>query len=168
MTETIRIPIQGMSCASCVKSIETVLADTAGVESVSVNLATSSGSVTYDSELTTPLALAAAINSIGYEARLPDDSIAHDNKHQHGDEEEGKLKLKLFVAIALGVPVAVLGMAHLLPAAVAQAAGLHVSRIDGTPLVYNERSAWLPDFLICRQELADDILEALWGDDRIP
>ena len=54
------------------------------------------------------------------------------------------------------------------PAAVAMAAGLHVSRVDGTPIVYNDRDPWLPDFLICREELADDILEALWGDDRIP
>ncbi len=54
------------------------------------------------------------------------------------------------------------------PAAVALAAGLHVSRVDGTPIVYNERDPWLPDVLICRQELADPILEALWGDDRIP
>ena len=37
------------------------------------------------------------------------------------------------------------------PAAVAIAAGLHVSRIDGSPLVYNERSEWLPDFLVCRR-----------------
>ncbi len=49
------------------------------------------------------------------------------------------------------------------PAAVAQAAGLHVSRIDGTPLVYNDRDPWLPDLLICRSELADDVLRALWG-----
>jgi 3'(2'), 5'-bisphosphate nucleotidase len=48
------------------------------------------------------------------------------------------------------------------PAAVALAAGLHVSRIDGSPLVYNERSEWLPDFLICRQELRDPVLDALW------
>jgi 3'(2'), 5'-bisphosphate nucleotidase len=54
------------------------------------------------------------------------------------------------------------------PAAVALAAGLHVSRVDGTPIVYNDRDPWLPDFLICRQELADDVLEALWGDDRLP
>ena len=50
------------------------------------------------------------------------------------------------------------------PAAVALAAGLHVSRIDGSPIVYNERDPWLPDVLICRQELADDVLRALWGD----
>ena len=54
------------------------------------------------------------------------------------------------------------------PVAVAQAAGLHTSRIDGSPIVYNERNAWLPDVLICRKELADDVLAALWGDDRQP
>ena len=52
------------------------------------------------------------------------------------------------------------------PAAVALAAGLHVSRVDGSPIVYNDRSPWLPDVLICRQELAEPILQALWGDDR--
>lgn len=47
------------------------------------------------------------------------------------------------------------------PAAVARAAGLHVSRIDGSPLVYNETSLWLPDLLVCRPEYADKALEAL-------
>jgi 3'(2'), 5'-bisphosphate nucleotidase len=47
------------------------------------------------------------------------------------------------------------------PAAVAAAAGLHVSRLDGSPLVYNRRDPWLPDLLICRQELVDDVLAAL-------
>jgi 3'(2'), 5'-bisphosphate nucleotidase len=48
------------------------------------------------------------------------------------------------------------------PAAVAIAAGLHASRIDGSPLRYNDRSAWMPDLLICRPELADKVLQALW------
>jgi 3'(2'), 5'-bisphosphate nucleotidase len=48
------------------------------------------------------------------------------------------------------------------PAAVAQAAGLHVSRVDGSPIVYNERDPWLPDVLICRPELAEAVLSALW------
>jgi 3'(2'), 5'-bisphosphate nucleotidase len=50
------------------------------------------------------------------------------------------------------------------PAAVAAAAGLHVSRVDGSPIVYNDRDPWLPDVLICRPELADGVLHALWGD----
>ncbi len=49
------------------------------------------------------------------------------------------------------------------PAAVALAAGLHVSRVDGSPIVYNERDPWLPDFIVCRPELAPAVLDALWG-----
>ncbi|TXC70233.1 3'(2'),5'-bisphosphate nucleotidase CysQ [Sphingomonas ginsenosidivorax] len=44
------------------------------------------------------------------------------------------------------------------PIAVAQAAGLHVSRADGSPLAYNCADPYLPDLLICRAELADRVL----------
>ncbi|MEX2292801.1 MAG: 3'(2'),5'-bisphosphate nucleotidase CysQ [Acidimicrobiales bacterium] len=47
------------------------------------------------------------------------------------------------------------------PAAVAIAAGLHASRLDGSPLIYNRRDPWLPDLLICRTDLADEVLNAL-------
>jgi 3'(2'), 5'-bisphosphate nucleotidase len=47
------------------------------------------------------------------------------------------------------------------PVAVAASAGLHVSRLDGSPLRYNQRDAWLPDLLICRPELAQPVLAAL-------
>jgi 3'(2'), 5'-bisphosphate nucleotidase len=45
------------------------------------------------------------------------------------------------------------------PVGVANAAGLHTSRIDGSPLRYNQENPWLPDLLICRPELADTVLE---------
>ncbi|WP_439567683.1 3'(2'),5'-bisphosphate nucleotidase CysQ [Sphingopyxis sp.] len=44
------------------------------------------------------------------------------------------------------------------PVAVAQAAGLHVSRVDGSAIRYNNPDTYLPDLLICRKELADEIL----------
>jgi 3'(2'), 5'-bisphosphate nucleotidase len=47
------------------------------------------------------------------------------------------------------------------PVAVAAAAGLHVSRVDGSPLVYNRPDPWLPDLLVCRPELAEPALAAL-------
>jgi 3'(2'), 5'-bisphosphate nucleotidase len=47
------------------------------------------------------------------------------------------------------------------PAAVATAAGLHVSRLDGSPLRYNQPDPWLPDLLICRPDLAEPVLRAL-------
>jgi 3'(2'), 5'-bisphosphate nucleotidase len=47
------------------------------------------------------------------------------------------------------------------PVAVAAASGLHTSRLDGSPLRYNQPNPWLPDLLVCRPELADDVLAAL-------
>ncbi|MBM3660893.1 MAG: 3'(2'),5'-bisphosphate nucleotidase CysQ [Actinobacteria bacterium] len=45
------------------------------------------------------------------------------------------------------------------PAVVAQAAGLHTSRLDGSPLEYNQSSPWLPDLIVCRPEIADRVLD---------
>jgi 3'(2'), 5'-bisphosphate nucleotidase len=47
------------------------------------------------------------------------------------------------------------------PVAVAAAAGLHVSRLDGSPLRYNQPDPYLPDLLICRPEWAEKVLAAL-------
>jgi 3'(2'), 5'-bisphosphate nucleotidase len=44
------------------------------------------------------------------------------------------------------------------PAAVAAAHGLHISRADGSPLVYNQRDTYMPDLLICRKEWAETVL----------
>jgi 3'(2'), 5'-bisphosphate nucleotidase len=47
------------------------------------------------------------------------------------------------------------------PVAVAQAAGLHASRIDGTALAYNLPDPLLPDLVVCRAELASELLDAI-------
>ena len=47
------------------------------------------------------------------------------------------------------------------PVAVAAACGLHVSRLDGSELLYNRANPWLPDQLVCRPELATTVLEAV-------
>ena len=47
------------------------------------------------------------------------------------------------------------------PVGVALAAGLHASRIDGSPLVYNQPDPPLPDLIICRNEIAGELLAAI-------
>lgn len=44
------------------------------------------------------------------------------------------------------------------PAAVAAAHGLHISRVDGSPLLYNQAEVYMPDLLICRHEHAAQVL----------
>ena len=48
------------------------------------------------------------------------------------------------------------------PAGVVQAAGLHATRLDGSPLQYNRPDPYLPDLLMCRREIADLLLHAMW------
>ena len=45
------------------------------------------------------------------------------------------------------------------PVAVALAHGLHCSRIDGSPLIYNQTDTYMPDLLICRTEHAARVLD---------
>lgn len=49
------------------------------------------------------------------------------------------------------------------PVAVATAHGLHCSRIDGSPIRYNNADTYLPDLLICRPEWAETVLELVAG-----
>ena len=49
------------------------------------------------------------------------------------------------------------------PVAVARAAGLHTSRLDGSPLEYNRDDVLLPDLIVCRTELAERIIGAVSG-----
>jgi 3'(2'), 5'-bisphosphate nucleotidase len=44
------------------------------------------------------------------------------------------------------------------PVAIARAAGLHTSRIDGSPLAYNQPDPKLPDLVVCRPEFAEAVL----------
>ena len=47
------------------------------------------------------------------------------------------------------------------PVAVARAAGLHASRIDGSALAYNQADLLMPDILVCRPALAGSLLQAI-------
>jgi 3'(2'), 5'-bisphosphate nucleotidase len=47
------------------------------------------------------------------------------------------------------------------PAGVILAAGMHASRLDGSPLQYNQLDPYLPDFVMCRAEVAAILLDAI-------
>jgi 3'(2'), 5'-bisphosphate nucleotidase len=47
------------------------------------------------------------------------------------------------------------------PVAVARSSGFHVSRIDGSPVVYNQEDPLLPDIVVCRPAIAGLLLSAV-------
>jgi len=68
-TKRVEIPITGMTCATCVATIEGGIKDLAGIERVSVNLATERGTVVFDPEQTSVDQIIATVNELGYSAR---------------------------------------------------------------------------------------------------
>ena len=65
------------------------------------------------------------------------------------------------IALAVVVENAGFGAEAAAPIAVALAAGLHASRLDGSPMAYNDADAWLPDLIVCQQHLARPVMEAI-------
>lgn len=106
---TLRLDLEGMTCASCAARIERKLNKLNGVEAT-VNFATEQATV--HSEAGVPIAeLVAAVESAGYGAHLA--KGAHQAQEQgghHHDEPLALLRRRLVLAVLLTVPVALLAM----------------------------------------------------------
>ncbi|XP_049623359.1 copper-transporting ATPase 1 [Suncus etruscus] len=72
LTQETMINIDGMTCDSCVQSIESVISKKAGVKSIRVSLANSNGTVEYDPLLTSPETLRKEVEDMGFNATLSD------------------------------------------------------------------------------------------------
>ena len=70
-TESITLPILGMTCASCQHHVEEALRSTEGVESARVDLMANRASVVFDPAIVQPSAFVDAVRSAGYDAVLP-------------------------------------------------------------------------------------------------
>ncbi len=68
--QTVTIWIVGMTCNSCVQSIEGRISQAAGVQSIAVSLKEEKGTITFDPSLTEPEKLRAAIEEMGFDASL--------------------------------------------------------------------------------------------------
>ncbi|MGU3398976.1 heavy metal translocating P-type ATPase [Brucellaceae bacterium D45D] len=118
-SSSVDLAIEGMSCASCVSTVEKALNSVSGVTQASVNLATERAHV----ELAGPVALADLIHAVekaGYEARsLSDDTeqAAPVTQSEKRDAEAEQLKKSVILAAILTLPVFILEMgSHLIPA----------------------------------------------------
>ncbi len=110
--------VTGMTCASCVMSVESALSAVPGVETADVNLATERASVRYDPAKSDMSALVRAVERAGYGA-LP---ISEDERERGAEEERerelrlkqlGTLRRRLVVSLALGAATMILAMGDL-------------------------------------------------------
>jgi Cu+-exporting ATPase len=115
ITDTLDIPITGMTCASCVNRVEKALKKTAGVLDASVNLATEQASVRYVPSAAGWNDLKAAVEKAGYgviEAQESDAGDLEDAEATARARETADKRRKLIVGVAFGLPLFVLSMAR--------------------------------------------------------
>jgi Cu+-exporting ATPase len=69
--ETVTLPVSGMTCGNCARTVERKLTSTSGVSRASVNLDAASATVEFDPSQTAVPKLIAAIEQLGYEVPSP-------------------------------------------------------------------------------------------------
>ena len=65
--QILNLPVRGMTCANCARSVERRLAGTPGVAKAAVDLQAATATVEYEADMVKPEALASAVRALGYE-----------------------------------------------------------------------------------------------------
>ncbi len=105
----VRIPVTGMSCAACARSVETVLAKQPGVSEVAVNFADESARITLNAEETSLEILQKAVQNVGYGLIL-DAENAQEKQAEYKENRLKSLQRSLIGSAILTFPVFILGM----------------------------------------------------------
>ena len=101
-------PVSGMSCATCATTVESTLKSLNGVDSASVNFATRTVQINYNSEVVTPFDFKKAIEAFGYNLIIASDS--ENSVEIEQNKEIIKLTRNVIGSFALSVPVFIMAM----------------------------------------------------------
>jgi Cu+-exporting ATPase len=112
-TQNISLPVEGMTCASCVARVEKTVSKIDGVLNVNVNLATEKVTFDYDSSKVDLNDLAAKVEDIGYKIDLSKLDKTNDSSKEQtfqNDTYLTELKNDLIFALILSIPIAIINM----------------------------------------------------------
>jgi P-type Cu+ transporter len=120
--ETLTLPVEGMTCASCVLRVEKTLKKIDGVESANVNLATEAVSLSFDPGKTSLDALAKVVDVAGYKLVIPnkpsESSFGFERKKllegnteiSRQDKSYRQLKREFIFSLSLAIPIMLISM----------------------------------------------------------
>ncbi|MGA2615663.1 MAG: heavy metal translocating P-type ATPase [Spirochaetia bacterium] len=111
------IPVDGMTCASCVAHIEKAVGKLEGVASVTVNLATEKADVTYDPVKVRLSGIKKAISDAGYTPREIDTTDTADHDAERKQREIRTMWTRFIVAASVSIPLLYLALVHMIPGA---------------------------------------------------
>jgi len=107
---TLTVPVEGMTCASCVIRVEKALKKVEGVSAASVNLATEQTTITFDPLRVTLDRLRAAVSDAGYSLGTPIERESAEEGAERYQAGLRKLKAELAVSVSLALPVMAISM----------------------------------------------------------
>ena len=115
--EKISLPVEGMTCASCVMRVEKALSKVEGIKDVAVNFATEKASFTFDPESVDVNKISSVVEDAGYKIDVSsfnknDNSKKNEEKHPK-NEFERNLRNDLILSIVLAIPILILSMGSL-------------------------------------------------------
>jgi len=117
-TEKISLPVEGMTCASCVSRVEKSIKNIDGVEDVVVNLASEKATLSIDKSKVNIEEIKKVVGEAGYNVNLS--SFEKDEKHSSTEEDSGKisdydliLKKDFLIALILTIPIFILSMSQM-------------------------------------------------------
>ena len=112
--ETLSLPVEGMTCASCVLRVEKTLKKIEGVENVNVNLATEKVTFTINNSKADLSQISNAVEDAGYKIILPSKSTSEDIPESTYENDSSKryleLKNSFIFSLILTIPVLIINM----------------------------------------------------------
>ncbi|OGU48167.1 MAG: copper-translocating P-type ATPase [Ignavibacteria bacterium GWB2_36_8] len=115
--EKISLPVEGMTCASCVVRVEKALSKVEGINDVSVNFATEKASFVFDPDIVDVKSISSAVEDAGY--KIDVSTFNKNNNHKIPEEKHPKSKYErslrndLILSLALTIPILILNMGSL-------------------------------------------------------
>ena len=103
-------PVLNMTCAGCAASSESTVKALPGVREASVNFANAMLTVEYEPDTTNPTTMQEALQSVGYDLLLEDESTQQETLEALHEKKYRSLKNRTIWAIILSLPVVVIGM----------------------------------------------------------
>ncbi len=114
-TSKISLPVEGMTCASCVTKVEKAISKAEGIKNVSVNLATEKVSFEIDSEKADLNKIAELVNDMGYKIDFSvlsnkTDTSSLKQTTDYKNSYEGQTKKDFIFALILTIPIIIINM----------------------------------------------------------
>ncbi len=112
--DILTLPVQGMTCASCVARVEKTLKNVEGISNASVNLATEQATIEFDALQVSVEKMQSVVADAGYTLVVPRQDATQTSAEQLGSQHTKNVKHELLFSVSLTIPIMLLSMVSMM------------------------------------------------------